>query len=310
MDCARTARRLGARTTEWDLKVFYRRDRKNMQVTPEELDELQQEAIPLQCRAVPQAFLGEGGRLCGMRFLNSEMNTHFDVPANTVLLATGQFPDFSWMGTTDDLKHPELSRKLFTAGDYARGSSSLIEAIAHALDIAREVDHMLMGTKRVQKHIEIENAASTGRDRAMDQIERQSMPVLPPSDRNLPDEVERGYDEEQAILEAQRCYRCNYKFEIDQDKCIKCDLCLKARARSDCIQMLKKAVYDDEGCMISHRPTDTVRDMKMIWINSDACIRCGACLQACPVDAINLQKVSLCTSATINQSEANPEEQP
>jgi NAD-dependent dihydropyrimidine dehydrogenase PreA subunit len=36
-----------------------------------------------------------------------------------------------------------------------------------------------------------------------------------------------------------------------------------------------------------------MREMNLIWINPDECIRCGACLTACPVDAINLQKVSL-----------------
>jgi formate hydrogenlyase subunit 6/NADH:ubiquinone oxidoreductase subunit I len=31
---------------------------------------------------------------------------------------------------------------------------------------------------------------------------------------------------------------------------------------------------------------------KLIWINQADCIRCNACVEACPVDAISIQKVN------------------
>jgi formate dehydrogenase major subunit len=144
----------------------------------------------------------------------------------------------------------------------------------------------------------------------MDLIARQPMPTLPPPVRDLPSEVERGYETASAIEEAKRCYRCNYKFEIDQDKCIKCDWCLKAKPRPECILMLKELKHDEIGRVVSWEATDSMREMNLIWINSDECIRCGACLKACPVDAINLQKVSLCTEPANGQNADNTEMTP
>jgi len=309
MDCARTARRLGAQTAQWDLKVLYRRSKDEMRVTPGELEELANEHIPLECHATPVCYIGKDGKLTGMRFRHSEDGCEFDIPADTVLLATGQFPDFSWATEATHIESTELSGKLFAAGDYAQGATSLIDAIAHAKRTVESIDRFLMGADRMETAVFVENAAATGRTCEMDAIPRQPMPTLPLPNRDLPSEVESGYDEAAAREEASRCYRCNYKFEIDQDKCIKCDWCLKAKPRPECILMLKELKHDEQGRVVSWEATESVREMNLIWINSDECIRCNACLMACPVDAINLQKVSLCTKPSIEQTDFSLEEE-
>ena len=310
MDCARTAQRMGVPTAQWDLKVLYRRSRNEIRVAPGELEELENERIPLECHATPLAYLGVDGHVAGMRFRQTETGEEFEVPADTVLLATGQFPDFSWAEDMAEVESIELNSKLFAAGDYAQGATSLIEAIAHAKRVALDVDSFLTGRDRMEISVRVETAGETGRTREMDFIGRQPMPTLPLSDRDLPSEVERGYETAAAIEEANRCYRCNFKFEIDQDKCIKCDWCLKARPRPECILMLKELKHDEEGRVVSWEATETVREMNLIWINSDECIRCGACIKACPVDAINLQKVSLCTEPVIPQTDGHLEDSP
>jgi len=276
--------------------VLYRRSKEDMRVTPGELEELDNEDVPVECHATPVAYLEQDGKLSGMRFRRTGAQEEFDVPADTVLLATGQFPDPSGMDGTDG--------KVFAAGDFAQGATSLIEAIAHAKAVAEKVDTFLMGEARLEKTVRVEAAQTTGRTREMDDIERQPMPSLPVMERKLPTEVELGYGETAAQEEAKRCYRCHYKFEIDQDKCIKCDWCLRAKPRPECILMLKELRHDDEGRIVSWETADSMQEMNLIWINQDECIRCGACITACPVDAINLQKVSLSSEPTIRETRA------
>lgn len=339
MDCARTAARLGAHTVELDLettekgepvimkpkgesvKVLYRRSQVEMLITPGELEELGHEGIPMHFMVSPKAYIDDGhGRVKAMRFVRTQLGdpdasgrrkpeeipgSEFEVPANTVLLATGQFPDTIWIeGGLRDLlvdkdewlksgRHQKTGAPgLFVAGDFATGARTLIEAIAHAKDCARQVDRFLMGEERVKDVAVIEDVTATGRIREMDYVERQPMPTLPVGRRSLLAEVEQGFTRDLAVDETQRCYLCHYKFEIDQDKCIYCDWCIKAKPRPDCIVKVSSLIYDSQERVAGFTRAKSSETTKLIWINQADCIRCGACVDACPVDAISIQKVS------------------
>ncbi|MBM4152053.1 MAG: FAD-dependent oxidoreductase, partial [Kiritimatiellaceae bacterium] len=299
MDCARTAKRLGA-----EVKVCYRRTIKEMLVTPGELEELDHEGIPVEYQVAPTAYIGSNGKVEKIQFIRTEMGapdpsgrrrpveipgSEFELPVNTVLLATGQFPDTSWLD--DASKGPNL----FFAGDFKNGASSLIQAIGHAKDCAEEVDQFLMGKKRLKKTAVIEDVTETGRIREMDAVPLQPMPAIPLADRDLTREVETGFTKETAPDEAQRCYQCHFKFEIDPDKCIYCDWCVKAKPRPNCILKIKSLKHNPDGTVAKWEIAEKQSDVSLIWINQDDCIRCGACVAACPVDAISIQKVSLKT---------------
>ncbi|MBT3191052.1 MAG: 4Fe-4S binding protein, partial [Verrucomicrobia bacterium] len=235
--------------------------------------------------------------------------SEFDVEADLVLLATGQFPDTAWIDDTlkpslvepDEWltsgKHVKTSHpKIFTAGDFATGASSLINAIGHARRCARVMDSELMGVKRLAKVAIIEDAAATGRIREMDDVDVEPMPELPVAERTTEAEVELGYTPQAAVEEAQRCYRCHFKFEIDNDKCIFCDWCVKAKPRPDCIVKVSSLQYGEKGEITGFNRAEGSEDTNLIYINQEDCIRCGACVSACPVDCISIQKVTRTTA--------------
>lgn len=256
MDCARTALRLGSKAS-----VYYRRSRDEMSVTKDEIDELIHEEIPLELMVGPVAYLGEDEEtVTRMSFVRNELGTpdssgrrrpvaikdsDFEVGVDTVLLATGQWQDTSWIDESlapkilDDNGwvpggKPMVTRQpgIFLAGDFSIGASTLIEAIGHAKECARAVDEYLVGERRVLDVAEISNTLTTGRIPKMDDVERQGNPTIPLAARTLRAEVETGYTPELATRETMRCYLCHYKFEIDNDICIYCEKCLDVKPQT------------------------------------------------------------------------------
>lgn len=349
MDCARTAARLGARTVELELettpkgepvimkpkgesvKVLYRRSQSEMLITPGELEELNHEGIPMHFMVSPKAYVDDGqGRVKAMRFVRTQLGdpdasgrrkpeeipgSEFEVPADVILLATGQFPDTAWIagGLRESLvdkdewlksgrRQKTAEAKVFVAGDFATGARTLIEAIAHGKDCARQVDSFLMGEERLKDVAVIDDVQVTGRIREMDYVDRQPMPTLPLAKRTLSAEVEEGFTPALAVDETQRCYLCHYKYEIDPDTCIYCDWCIKAKPRPDCIVKAQSLIYDSHDRIVGFTRAKSSETTKLIWINQADCIRCNACVEACPVDAISVQKVSKRTLRAADQT--------
>ena len=313
VDCARTAQRMGAES----VRVLYRRSEAEMYISGHEIAEMKREGIEfepltllLACEAdanghvhqvqVASALLGdpdESGRHRPELIPGSETI----MPADHVLLATGQQPDVDWLeatiGDLDRTSHQPATRhpNVFLAGDVALGALSLIDAIGHAKDCARRVDTFLMGTERWRDAVWIEDATSTGRTREMDVIPRQDMPTQSVSERGAETEVELGFDRDAAKAEAQRCYLCHYKYEIDNDLCIYCDRCLKVKPVENCIVKISELTYAEDGRITGYKRSSSAEDYNLLFIDQNECIRCGACADVCPVECIPLQKVTLQT---------------
>ncbi|UCH48229.1 MAG: FAD-dependent oxidoreductase [Betaproteobacteria bacterium] len=327
MDCARTAVRLGAQTA-----VFYRRGRGDMVVLPGEVEELLAEGSGLNNQVAPLGFEG-GDQVSGVQLVRTEPGepgtdgrrlprevpgSEFLAEADSVILATGQFPDTSWLGETfksellgDDgwLKSGTAcgtaNTKVFAAGDFALGATTLIEAIGHARKSALAVDEYLTGRTRVRTVAKAEkpflsktaDGRTTGRAAQMNVIPIHPMPVLPLDKRVGEVEVETGYDSATATEAASRCYLCHYKFEIIDSKCVLCDECLKVKPVPGCIVEVADLQRDQSDRITGYRPVQ--RDLtdslyyNRLWIDQDQCVRCGQCEAVCPVNAITIQKVSL-----------------
>ena len=315
VDCARAAKRLGAE----HVTMCYRRSEEEMYITPGELEEMQDEDIAVKTLVAPLSFLEDRGQLVGVRFTRVKLTapdrdgrrkpepiagTDFDVPADFVLLGTGQNQDITWVDEMlrDDVvdetgrvalgrQRPDLVGRLFAAGDFATGAVSLIDAIGHAKACAHDIDQALMGEDRFRDVVVVADAKETGRTRAMDEVPRQPMPCLPNTNRGRTDEVEVGLSESASRHEAERCYLCNYKFEIDNDLCIYCDRCLKVKPVESCIAKVRELTFDENDRITGYMESTSSRDYNMLYIDQNECIRCGACVDVCPVECISIQKV-------------------
>ena len=317
MDCARTALRLKSDT----VKVYYRRSRNEMLVTEDELVELERECIPVEYMVSPIAYTGlVSGAVNNVRFVRTKLGdpdsdgrrrpiaipaSEHDVSTSSVLLATGQFPCTRWIdgeykeklvGKDGWLISGQSTKtayeKIFVAGDFALGATTLIDAIGHAKACARNVDTFLMGEERIVDVAYIEDALTTGRKPEANSITRHAMPTIPLEERTLTAEVETGYCEKKGKKEALRCYLCNYKYEIDNDLCIYCDGCLRVMPVDNCIVKVSSLKYDEQDRIVGKNVSTSSMDYNLLYIDQNECIRCGACADVCPVDCIPLQKIS------------------
>ena len=333
LDCARTALRLGA-----DTAIYYRRSSEDMVVLPGEIEAFHNEGGTLETRCAPREFFGPNGRASGARFVRTTAGasddngrsqpidvtgSEFDVEADSIILATGQFPKTDWIDAS--LKHELVNNdawlrsekscvtaqeKLFVAGDFALGATTLISAIGHAKNCARQVDRFLMGPDRFHETITVGPAflsksptpQSTGRTAVMNAIPLHFMPTLAKQQRTLAAEVETGFDKNTAKHEASRCYLCHYKFEIIDEKCILCDECVNVKPVDGCIVEISALLKNDAGAIVGHRPVAQNKSDSLyynrLWIDQNQCVRCGACEAACPVNAITIQKVSATNCAS------------
>ena len=330
MDCARTAYRLQLDRMpmeQTDVRVCYRRSQEEMLVTPGEVEELGHETIPMEFRVTPNQYIVEPeAGLKGMEFARTELGdadasgrrrplpvagSEFIHSADTILLATGQLPDASWIDAPlrDELigddqwlrathQHRTSMPKLFTAGDFSTGATTLIDAIGHAKTTARQVDEFLMGETRLADTAKVADERAVSRPRKLDFIDRTEMPSLPVPDRGYSNEVEQGYDEGGAKTEGSRCYLCHYKYEIDNSRCIKCDQCIQVMPRPSCIVRVNSVTTDDTGNVTGYdAQTGPVDYDAEYFINQAECIRCNACLEVCPTECITVQKVTGCVKA-------------
>ena len=221
-----------------------------MVVLPGELQEFLEEGGELHNECAPVGLMQSAGRLTAVRFVRTRpgepgrdgrrlpvavAGSEFEIEVDTVILATGQFPDCGWIGGSlsgqlvgadewlssggaQQTAHP----KIFAAGDFALGATTLIRAIGHAKECAVEVHRFLSGGTRPRQVASIgpsfqskaSGGRTTGRTIEMNAIPIHPMPSLPLDRRGLSEEVETGYEQPQALMEASRCYLCHYKFEI------------------------------------------------------------------------------------------------
>ncbi|MEW6308357.1 MAG: FAD-dependent oxidoreductase [Bacillota bacterium] len=258
VDCARTARRLGAQA----VTVACLESRDMMPAHSWEIDEALEEGVAIAAGWGPKAITAGGGNApaavecigCVSVFdAAGRFSPVYDetkrqsLPVATVILAIGQGGDNAFLAeegvqvtraggvVADPRTGATAAPGIFACGDAVSGPASAVEAIAGGHRVAETVHRYLLGLD-----LEAEAAGEPERARppAGPVPARRRHPVpLSPAAKHARDfsEVSLGYDRETAQAEAARCLQCGV--------CSECLECVHACQReavnhADCAQDL------------------------------------------------------------------------
>jgi glutamate synthase (NADPH) small chain len=169
MDSARTALRLGAKST-----IVYRRSRVEMPARAEEVHHGEQEGVVFHLLTNPTRILYDGNnRVTGMECLKMELGepdasgrrrpvpikgSEFVIPADTVIISIGNSPNPLVPQTSPDLnvsRHGTIvadqetmatsKSGVFAGGDIVSGAATVISAMGQAKIAARSIHKYMMG---------------------------------------------------------------------------------------------------------------------------------------------------------------------
>jgi NADPH-dependent glutamate synthase beta subunit-like oxidoreductase len=253
MDAARSALRLGS----GEVFIVYRRSRREMPASEEEIEALEEEGIKIYFLATPIKVIGDGS-VEHMECIRMELGapdesgrrrpvpiegSEFIMDLDTIIPAIGQSSDLSFLEDSDvempkgrwitaDENCITSQSGIFAGGDAVTGPATVIEAIAAGKRAALSIDEYLSGERRpdfkideneidLNEYGDLEKAKLSKHYFSLKEIERKermSMPMLPVEER-IKDfsEVELGFTEDAAVEEAKRCLSCR--------KCIGCGIC-------------------------------------------------------------------------------------
>jgi formate dehydrogenase major subunit len=313
LDCARVARRLGAK----EVTIHLRTTEEYIPVEKDEIFEAKREGVVIRGLRTPVALLrDETGKFRGVQFAQNRLGgwrengrraaiaiagSEFEEECDTLLVAIGQrtvndYLDLElgldrWGSVTVGDDGMTSREGVFAAGDFVHGPTTVINAIGHGRRIAIAIDTWLMGQERRKLVVKIEPVEGPLRERAFDFIPRQEMPTEETSKRfsNLTTEVEKGFELEEAYEEAKRCYLCYHRYTIDVDNCIFCRACIEVAPR-DCIKLVEGVEIKEDGTYGELQEAVRWDRVGAIWIDNNQCIRCGACYMVCPTKCISITK--------------------
>ncbi|NPA75294.1 MAG: FAD-dependent oxidoreductase [Euryarchaeota archaeon] len=256
MDVARTALRLGAKVT-----VVYRRSEQEMPANPEEVEEAKEEGVEFMFLTNPVKILGDGKvekvELIKMKLGEPDASgrrrpipiegTNFEVTADNVIMAIGQYCDESFLKSigieakrgkalVDEVTLQTSIDGVFAGGDLVLGPSTVIESIATGrraaimidlylkneienirdilLDPAKHVKEIVSNDdfRRVLFDLSPYNHWKDVTEKDYEHVERKPRVnrKLKPAEERIRGfvEVEETLAEEEVLEEAKRCMSC------------------------------------------------------------------------------------------------------
>lgn len=332
IDCARSARRLGGE----DVKMVVRSRFEDMKALSWEKDDVRREGVAICNDLVPREITHDNGRLTGVNFepvssvfkdgrrtlVSAGPLQHF--PCDGVVIAVGQESAFDWIerdlgiafGERDMPKldpatlQSTLPHVLF-GGDAAYGPKNIITAVAHGHQAAVTIDLLLSGADpgvRPSATASFVTERTPLPPRHIPTVSvnvRHAVPLqsLATSLSDIHEEVELGFDIEQAIAEAARCLHCELETVFSPPLCVECKAC-ETVCPTDCITFTKDGDEADLRGRLKSSATNLSQELyvagglvshKIMVKNEDLCLHCGLCAENCPTGAWHMDSMLLLT---------------
>ncbi len=261
MDACRSAVRLGAKS----VSIMYRRTEEMMPAHDYEVEDAKAEGVEFKFLLSPESYDGTTLKIRKMELGEPDYSGRqtpvstdeiVDFKADALIMAIGQEPH-AWEIAARD--------KVYMAGDVDPESvGTVIHAVASGKMVADEVSNALVGKQLFSSLREEVTYEKMNIDRyftpGMRLIPYREKPAKRRKNFNL---VERVASLEEAVVEADRCFRCGLCIGgLDSN----CDWCFKACSSKDGINKL----------MVDWNPEGPLFERK------DDCDTCGRCWEDCP----------------------------
>jgi formate dehydrogenase beta subunit len=333
MDCCRSSRRLGGE----EVTVVVRSGFEEMKASVWEKEDAMHEGIPILNWLVPKEFAHEGGRLTGVIF--EKVKAEFDargrrnlvptgepdvhIPCDDVLIAVGQENAFPWIERDIGIEFdrwgmPKVDPKtmqsnlpqVFFGGDAAFGPKNIIWAVAHGHDAAISIDKLCHGEdvgNRPPPGVTLVSQKMGIHEWSYDNdISNDLRYKVPLRDtavalKDIRVEVELGYDDKLAFLEAERCLNCDVQTVFTGSLCIECDACVDI-CPMDCITFTENGSEEELRGRLMAPALNLEQDLyignslktgRIMAKDEDVCLHCGLCAERCPTGAWDMRKFLL-----------------
>ena len=305
-----------------------------MLASPWEKQDAKHEGVKFLNNLLPESYKVSNDRLEGLVF--DPLDRLFDdegrwapiksgappvtIACDDVILAIGQstyldFVDKDSGVVLDERSLPSLNDcfqsnvdKVFFGGDCGKGPKNIITAVADGHKAALSIKLFLEG-KDPTKHPPWESTLTSQKmglhewsfGNAHSNDPRFSVPELEMSKRfgDLSAEVELGFSQKAAELEADRCLNCDVQTVFTEDLCIECDACVDI-CPTDCLtiasgqssslpELTSERLEEDQQLFIS----DFLKTNSQMIKDENVCLHCSLCAERCPTGAWDMQKFEL-----------------
>ncbi len=270
IDAARSALRLGAK----QVKIVYRRSKKEMPADPREVEDAEKEGVSIEFLSNPTKVITENGRITEVECLRMELGepdgsgrrrpvpvkgSEFIIKSDLLIRAVSQAMEQDF----DKSENIKLSRwktvdvdpltlatsvdGIFAGGDGVNGPETVVRAMEDGYIAAESIKRFLTSRDLKEgRNFPAHKVTEEPAERLFEGVEKASrvkIPEISIEDRNNFKEVASVLSDEDAIKEAKRCLNCGI--------CSECGECGKA-CEKDLIDhnMEDEIVEEDVGAIV------------------------------------------------------------